>query len=151
MYASPRPPGAARRRAATALIACLAAALATATLAGCGSTSDGQTSADASASQSSSAGASPSTTSAVKQRVDVRVEGDEVTPRDERIEVEAGEPLLLRVVSDRKGELHVHDSAGTTFDFGPGTSTLVTTIERPGIVELEEHVSDTLVAQLEAR
>ncbi|GGF56648.1 hypothetical protein GCM10011519_33180 [Marmoricola endophyticus] len=135
-----------------------AAALAAAALlllAGCGSESSGSSGSTAapssSASSLASAPSSSPSSSSSSQTVAVRIEGEKVTPRNKRIQVEAGQPLTVRVVSDRDGELHVHSSPETTFDFGPGTSTKTFTIARPGIVEMEEHVSDTLVAQLEAR
>ena len=152
MYAAPHPPSPSRRRRthrlARAATLLAAAGLAGTALAGCGGSGSGAGSTPTSAAPTTSSSASPV---AAGTTIRVRVDGDTVSPRNDRIQVPVGEPLTLRVVSDRKGELHVHSSPETTFDFGSGTSTKTFTISRPGIVELEEHVSDTLVAQLEAR
>lgn len=146
-----------RRRPAPLLATPLLALGLVGALAACGS-EEGPT-ADATSSSTSTSPSSPSSASSepsessapAGRTIQVRIAGDDVTPSDKRIEITAGEPVTVRVESDRKGELHVHSSPETTFDFGAGTSSKTFTIARPGIVEMEEHDSDTLVAQLEAR
>ncbi len=106
-------------------------------VAGCGSDSgDGDT----------SNGTSPST-----QKLDVSIEGDTITPTNKRIEVAEGKPLTITITSDRAGELHVHSSPEEEIPFDKGTTTRKLTFETPGVIEVEEHVSDALVAQLEVQ
>ena len=74
-----------------------------------------------------------------------------IRPRGKRVEVKAGEPVTLEVESDRPAELHVHSSPEQVLDVKKGESTLSLTIERPGIVDVEEHDSGIVVFQLEVR
>jgi hypothetical protein len=105
-------------------------------LAGCGSDSTGteDTSKDASA-----------------QTLDVTIKGDAITPTNKRVEVSMGKPLTITIDSDRSGELHVHSSPEEEIAFDKGTTTKKVTFKTPGVIEVEEHVSDTLIAQLEVR
>lgn len=79
----------------------------------------------------------------------VSIDGDSVSPNAERIRIDAGEALLLRVTSDRPGQLHVHSKPEQFVDFDSGTSTSELVIDTPGIVEVEEHDTSAVVAQLE--
>jgi hypothetical protein len=65
--------------------------------------------------------------------------------------VKVGEPVTFDVTSDRAGELHVHSSPEQTPGFDIGQSSIAVTIERPGLIEVEEHESGELIAQLEVR
>ena len=105
-------------------------------LAGCGSDSTGaeDTSKDASA-----------------QTLDVTIKGDAITPTNKRIEVSMDKPLTITIDSDRSGELHVHSSPEEEIAFDKGTTTKKVTFKTPGVIEVEEHISDTLIAQLEVR
>lgn len=114
------------------LVAALMAVLAALSLAGCGS---------ASKTASGSSG----------QSLAITVKGDAVTPTNKRIEVKLDQPLTITIRSDRSGELHVHSSPEQHIEFEAGTTTHKITLKVPGVVELEEHNSDTLVAQLEVR
>ena len=62
-----------------------------------------------------------------------------------------GKPLTITITSDRSGELHVHSSPEEEIAFDKGTTTKKLTFATPGVIEVEEHVSDTLIAQLEVR
>lgn len=119
------------RRKPVALVAAMVAVLAV--LTGCGS--DGRTKTPGSSGQS----------------LAITVKGDAVTPTNKRIEVKLDQPLTITVRSDRSGELHVHSSPEQHIEFWAGTTTHKITLQVPGVVELEEHKSDTLVAQLEVR
>lgn len=121
------------RRKPVALVAAMVAVLAVAGLTGCGS--DGRTKTPGSSGQS----------------LAITVKGDAVTPTNKRIEVKLDQPLTITVRSDRSGELHVHSSPEQHIEFEAGTTTHKITLKVPGVVELEEHKSDTLVAQLEVR
>ncbi|GAW49775.1 MULTISPECIES: hypothetical protein [unclassified Nocardioides] len=83
--------------------------------------------------------------------LDVTVKGDSVSPNAERIQVDAGETLLVRVESDRAGQLHVHSKPQQFIDFKSGTSTSELVIKIPGIVEIEEHDTSAVVAQVEVQ
>ena len=105
---------------------------------GCGSDSSGTSSKDPS-------------TDASAQKLDVSIKGDTITPTNKRIPVNKDEPLTVTITSDRSGELHVHSSPEEEIPFDKGTTTKKLTFKTPGVIEVEEHISDTLVAQLEVR
>jgi hypothetical protein len=90
-------------------------------------------------------------TDASAQKLDVSIKGDTITPTNKRVEVSKGKPLTITITSDRSGELHVHSSPEEEIAFDKGTTTRKVTFANPGVVEVEEHVSDTLIAQLEVR
>lgn len=105
---------------------------------GCGSDTGGTSSKDPSKDASA-------------QKLDVSIKGDTITPTNKRIPVNKDEPLTVTITSDRSGELHVHSSPEEEIPFDEGTTTKKLTFKTPGVVEVEEHISDTLVAQLEVR
>ncbi len=83
--------------------------------------------------------------------IKITVQGDTVRPQGASIKVAAGKPIRLRIVADQPGELHLHSSPEQQFNYPAGTTTETFTIDRPGVVELESHTLDRLVAQLEVR
>ncbi|TQL67209.1 hypothetical protein FB381_1082 [Nocardioides albertanoniae] len=83
--------------------------------------------------------------------VEVSISGKSVTPKGTRIQAKVGEPVTFVVTSDRAGGLHVHSSPEQTPEFSEGTTTIQVTIDKPGVVEVEEHESDALIVQIEAR
>jgi type IV secretory pathway VirB10-like protein len=83
--------------------------------------------------------------------LEVEVEGDEVKPVAEQIDLAVGQRLTITVQSNRAGELHVHSDPEHTFEFGAGTETFRLTVDTPGSVDIEEHESDALVARLLVR
>ena len=83
--------------------------------------------------------------------IDITFTGDEVDPDGVSREVEAGEPITLRIVADRPGEIHVHSSPEQELEYPAGTTTKTLTIDRPGVVEVESHTLDRLILQLEVR
>ena len=89
--------------------------------------------------------------STAAQTLDVTIKGDTITPTNKRVEVSMGEPLTVTISSDRSGELHVHSSPEEEIKFDKGTTTKKLTFKTPGVIEVEEHISDTLIAQLEVR
>ncbi|SDJ95935.1 hypothetical protein SAMN05428985_10216 [Nocardioides sp. YR527] len=140
---------------------CLAFAMLTG-LAACGEEatpttrpSDGATSAPATSTPESSAHAEPPSSERPAEPagpvVEVAIKGDEVTPAGKRISAQAGVPVTFVITSDRAGGLHVHSSPEQTPEFVDGTTTLQVTIERPGLIDVEEHESGELVVQLEVR
>lgn len=102
-------------------------------------------------SESSSPAATPTPEEETGTVIEVTVEGDTITPEGERIAVPVGEPFTLTITSDRDGEMHIHSAPEVTVDFGPGETTQEITIDVPGLVEMEEHDADVLVATLEVR
>lgn len=137
------------------------AAVAALTLTGCGSEEPAATTEEtpATSTPSESAVASESPTESPSETstddsgnaIEIEIEGDRIEPRGKRIKVGAGEPVTLEVESDRAAELHVHSSPEQVLDVEKGESTLSLTIERPGIVDVEEHDSGIVVFQLEVR
>lgn len=83
--------------------------------------------------------------------LEVKIAGDSVSPSGERVKAEAGEPITFVVTSDRPGALHVHSSPEQSPEFTAGVTTIEVTVDRPGLVEVEEHESDQLIVQLEVR
>ena len=144
-----------------------AAVLLTAALAGCGSSADepgasgtpSESSSESPESASPSAvgkatrkpAPSPSSSPAAAATLDIQVAGDEVMPVAEQIDLEAGDSLLVRVRSDRAGELHVHSDPEQYVEFGSGSGVHELTLENPGSVDIEEHDSGALVARVLVR
>ena len=72
--------------------------------------------------------------------IQVTVEGGEVTPAGERIEVGVDQPVDIVITSDEAGELHVHSSPETTAEFAAGENDPIELqFDRPGVVEVELH------------
>ncbi len=80
--------------------------------------------------------------------LEVTVDGEEISPNSQRIELARGEPLVIEFRSDRAGELHVHAKPEQFVEFPAGSSTRELVIEVPGLVEVEEHETGAVVAQL---
>lgn len=84
--------------------------------------------------------------------IDVSVEGEQITPNGDRIEVQVGQPIELVVKADAEGEIHVHSSPERELKYGAGTTTLPAfTIDKPGVVEVESHALDKIIVQLEVK
>lgn len=83
--------------------------------------------------------------------IDIEVQGAQIRPLAERVKVEVGVSVTFQVVSDRPGELHVHSEPEQTLEFQDGETALKVTIERPGVVDVEEHETGKLIVQLEVR
>ncbi len=83
--------------------------------------------------------------------IDVTFDGGKVTPEGASIKVAAGKPVTLHIVADEPGELHVHSSPENEIKYPAGTTDVSFTIDQPGVVEMESHTLDKLVAQLEVR
>ena len=79
----------------------------------------------------------------------ITIEGDRVEPNAKPLEASAGEPIRIRIRSDRPGELHVHSAPEQTIDFDAGISTEDLVVETPGLVHIEEHASGVAVARVD--
>lgn len=119
-----------------ALVAVLALALA---LTGCGSNGSG------------SKGSTASKDSSGTPTIDITFKGDSVTPQGESVKVQAGDPLKLHITADKSGEIHVHSSPEQELEYAAGTTDKTITLDQPGVVEMESHTLDKLIAQLEVR
>jgi hypothetical protein len=144
-------------------LATVAAALPVLLVTGCGGDSGTTASSNTSASSStatpstassapademsSSASASPAPDKGLV--VDVTVKDKNVTPNGERVDAKVGEPVTIHVTANRKGELHVHSTPEHELEYGVGKTTLKVTIDKPGIVDIEDHIAEKVVVQLE--
>ena len=123
-------------------------------LAGCGGDTDSDVSPESSESTSPSPAPSKDTketsppAEAEEVTIDVTIEGDQVTPVAQSVEIGVGETLVLDVTSDRAGELHVHSSPEQELEFQAGSTPLDVTLDQPGSVDIEEHESGALVVRV---
>ena len=78
----------------------------------------------------------------------VRIDGDDVSPTAETMELSTGDVLTVTVDADRAGELHVHSSPEQYVEFGDGTTRQRITFDKPGQVDIEEHDTGVLVARV---
>jgi hypothetical protein len=83
------------------------------------------------------------------ETIDITISGDSVTPRGDRVEVKAGEPIELVVKADEPGELHVHSNPEQELPYGAGTTNLKLTLDQPGVVDVEAHDPKVVIVQLE--
>ena len=84
--------------------------------------------------------------------IDITIEGEDLTPNGDRVEVQVGQPIVLVVKADAEGEIHVHSDPEHELSYGSGTTTLAPfTIDRPGIVEVESHTLEKTIVQLEVK
>lgn len=81
----------------------------------------------------------------------ITIQGNDVSPNGERIEVAPGEPLVVGVTSDRAGELHVHSKPEQFVEFGEGSTVTELVIDIPGVVEVEDHETGAVVAQIQVQ
>jgi hypothetical protein len=81
----------------------------------------------------------------------VTIDGDEVSPNAEEIELGTGDKLLVEVDSDRAGELHVHSAPEQLVEFADGTTNSEIVVNTPGTVEVEDHDTGAVVALIEVR
>jgi hypothetical protein len=116
-------------------------------LSGCGG--DEPSTSGPSASESSASGqTSTSKPANGATQVDVTIEGDDVTPVAQAVQIGVGETVVLNITSDRAGELHVHSSPEQELEFEAGSSQLQVTLDKPGSVDIEEHESDSLIVRV---
>ena len=84
--------------------------------------------------------------------INVTFSGDSVTPNGDRVEVQHGQPVELKVTADKAGEIHVHSDPEQELAYDKGTSTVeIKPIDQPGIVEVESHALEKTIVQLEVR
>jgi len=81
--------------------------------------------------------------------IEVTVADGDVDPKGDRIQVGTGQEIVLDVTADTSGTLHVHANPEESFDFEEGEQEFTLTIDQPGVVEVETHDPDLIVAQLQ--
>ncbi|MGN6575416.1 MAG: hypothetical protein ACTHKG_06995 [Nocardioides sp.] len=81
--------------------------------------------------------------------IEITIEGDQITPNGDRVEVPLGQPVTFDITSDRAGELHVHSTPEQELAYADGETQVKATFDKPGIVEVEDHESDKVVVQLQ--
>jgi len=79
----------------------------------------------------------------------VTIDGDRIEPNGASIEADLDEPVVLSITSDRAGELHVHSTPEQFVDFREGSHEYELTFEQPGVVEVEDHDTGFVIAQLQ--
>lgn len=143
--------------------ALIAVAVAALFLAGCSSEepaaeeTPSPSSAPSTTEPSGSAGSSPTESSPTSdddsgtEAIEIEIEGDKIEPNGMRVKVSAGEPILLETESDRAAQLHVHSSPEQVLEVEKGEGTLELVIDRPGVVDIEEHDTGMILLQLEVR
>lgn len=84
--------------------------------------------------------------------IEVTVDGTDITPNGDRVEVEVGQKIEFVVQADSAGSIHVHSDPEHEYEYASGTNTLPQfTIDRPGIVEVESHELEKTIVQLEVK
>ena len=81
--------------------------------------------------------------------VHITIKDGKVTPDGDRVQTKVGEPVTLEIDADVSGEIHVHSSPEQQIEFAKGTSTKKVTIEKPGIVDVEDHALEQVIVQLQ--
>lgn len=81
--------------------------------------------------------------------VHITIKGGTVTPHGDRVDAAVGKPVVLHIDADKAGEIHVHSTPEQHIDFPEGTSTRTLTIDKPGIVDVEDHALDKVIVQLQ--
>ena len=79
----------------------------------------------------------------------VTIEGDRIEPNGASIKADLDEPVVLSITSDRAGELHVHSTPEQFVEFRKGSGEYELTFEQPGVVEVEDHDTGFVIAQLQ--
>ncbi|HNA98225.1 MAG TPA: hypothetical protein PKX56_06895 [Marmoricola sp.] len=106
---------------------------------------------------SDKSGASPSNTPSAKvspapgTKEMIMVADNQITPKGKLVFLRVGETLKLEIMADQPGELHVHSTPEQMIKYPAGTSTHNLVIKRPGVVEVEDHETGSLVLKLQVR
>lgn len=79
----------------------------------------------------------------------VTIDGDRIEPNGASIKADLDEPVVLAITSDRPGELHVHSTPEQYVEFRRGSHEYELTFEQPGVVEVEDHDTGFVIAQLQ--
>lgn len=127
--------------------------------AGCGG-SESATDADGTASVSTTPSASTVSPSDMTDQqqptarllIDVTIKGGEVTPTNEALQGQVGQPIVVRVNSDAADELHVHSVPEHTFPIEPKSGQQFQfTVDVPGTVDIELHKLNHTIASIQVQ
>ncbi|MGN6131138.1 MAG: hypothetical protein ACTHOK_12435 [Nocardioidaceae bacterium] len=91
----------------------------------------------------------PAGTGAGGQTISITFKGDSVTPNGDRVKVQLGKPVVLKITADKAGEIHVHSTPEQEISYPAGSSTEKVTIDKPGVVDVESHALDKTIVQLQ--
>jgi hypothetical protein len=85
--------------------------------------------------------------------IDITLNGNDVTPNGDTIDVQVGQPIQLKVTADKPGEIHVHSSPKEQeFEYHAGSQTFtLTPIPAPGRTTVESHTLDKTLFILQAK
>jgi hypothetical protein len=121
-------------------------------LAGCASSDDGNDDASGDpTTPGTPAPTDPASAPSDDQVVTITIEGDGVDPNGKKIDVDAGEPVILDITADAPGEIHVHSTPEQEIEYDAGESQHTLTFDRPGVVEVESHTLEKVIVQLQVR
>ena len=134
-----------RRMYAAALVGALALAVA-----GCGNDS-GRGSTDGDSMSATPASQAPADPPADAKVIGVTIGAEAVSPHGDRVTVKRNQPVVLEIDAVAAGELHVHSSPEKEISFPAGKSHAQFTIDKPGVVDVEDHGLDKLIVQLEVK
>ena len=81
--------------------------------------------------------------------IHITIKGGKVTPNGDRVKAAVGKPVTLHIEADEAGRIHVHSTPEQEIDFAKGTSSKKLTIDKPGIVDVEDHALDQVIVQLQ--
>jgi hypothetical protein len=133
-----------------------AALLAVCLLAGCGGDDSGDASeptptatSTPSDTPTTTQSPTPSPTEPAGVVIDATIRGDDIEPNGERVKVGLGEPVTINIDADRAGELHVHSTPEQELPYKVGKTTVELSFDTPGIIDVEDHVSDKLLVSLQ--
>ncbi len=97
----------------------------------------------------SSDGSGSSTGSSGGTTIDITIKDGKVTPNGDRVKSKLGAPVTLKIDADTAGEIHVHSTPEQEIEYGQGSTTKKLTIDKPGIVDIEDHELDQVIVQLQ--
>jgi hypothetical protein len=97
-------------------------------------------------SDSEASDTSSSTAAAVV--LDVTIADGVVRPSGERLEAQTGQDIEVRVDSDAADMLHIHSSPEHEYAIERGDQVFTFSIDTPGVVAVETHETETVVAEI---
>jgi major membrane immunogen (membrane-anchored lipoprotein) len=81
--------------------------------------------------------------------IDITIKDGKVTPHGGRVKAKVGKAITLHIDADEAGQIHVHSTPEQHIDFAKGVSDKKLTVDKPGIVDVEDHALDQVIVQLQ--
>ena len=81
----------------------------------------------------------------------VVLQGGKITDPNQAITVGVGKTLTLDITADAGGSLHVHSSPEQHIDFAAGHTVKKLVFKVPGVIAIEDHATEQLVAQVKVQ